>query len=41
MMVLLVIGGVDATGMTRADMNLLRESDKLDNSKWLVQYVEQ
>jgi hypothetical protein len=24
-----------------ADMNLLRESDKLDNSKWLVQYVEQ
>jgi hypothetical protein len=41
MVVLLVIGGGDLRRDDEADMLLPRSRDKLDNSKYLVQYIEQ
>jgi hypothetical protein len=41
MVVLLVVGGGNVRRDDEADMRLLRSRDKLDNSKWPVQYSEQ
>jgi hypothetical protein len=41
MMVLLEIGGGCSRRGDEVDMNPPGSSDKLDNHKWLVQYIEQ
>jgi hypothetical protein len=41
MVVLLVIGGGHSRRGDEADMRDLDRADKLDNCKWVVQYIEQ
>jgi hypothetical protein len=41
MMVLLAFGGGNSCRNDEADMRRFARRDKLDNPKWLVQYIEQ
>jgi hypothetical protein len=41
MMVLLEIGGGRSTAVDEADMSSFDYIDKMDNRKYLVQYIEQ